>query len=87
MALTESEMEAVVCTSFQEILQEQDQPADSAFDMDTVLLDSGLDSLGFAILVSKLEEKLGFDPSSEAEVAYYPETFEQLIVLYIQQQP
>ena len=87
MALTESEMEAVVYTSFQEILQEQDQPADTAFDMDTVLLDSGLDSLGFAILVSKLEEKLGFDPFSEAEEAYYPETFEQFIVFYIQQQP
>ena len=29
---------------------------------DVVLLESGLDSLGFAILVATLEEKLEFDP-------------------------
>ena len=31
---------------------------------DTILLESGLDSLGFAILVALLEEKLGYDRKS-----------------------
>jgi acyl carrier protein len=31
---------------------------------DTVLLQSGLDSLGFAMLVAQLEEELGVDPFS-----------------------
>ena len=30
----------------------------------TVLLQSGLDSLGFAVLVSRLEDELGYDPFS-----------------------
>ena len=29
---------------------------------DLVLLDSGLDSLGFAVLVARLEDELGIDP-------------------------
>ena len=36
-------------------------------DSQTVLLESGLDSLGFALLVAKLEEELGLDPFSEME--------------------
>jgi acyl carrier protein len=34
---------------------------------DLVLLDSGLDSLCFAILVARLEDKLGVDPFTAAE--------------------
>lgn len=49
---------------------------------DTVLLDSGLDSLGFAILVARLEEELGFDPFVEMEEAVYPTTFGEFVALY-----
>ncbi|MEP3177903.1 MAG: phosphopantetheine-binding protein [Lentilitoribacter sp.] len=42
---------------------------------DTVLLETGLDSLGFAILVTQLEEKMGFYPFSLSEEACYPSTF------------
>lgn len=49
---------------------------------DTVLLDSGLDSLGFAILVARLEEELGFDPFVEMEDAVYPTTFGEFVSIY-----
>ena len=41
---------------------------------DLVLLESGLDSLGFAILVARLEDKLGFDPFSASDEVYFPVT-------------
>lgn len=49
---------------------------------ETVLLSSGLDSLGFAILVSRLEEELGFDPFTQLEEAVYPTTFGEFVGIY-----
>lgn len=49
---------------------------------DTVLLDSGLDSLGFAVLVARLEEDLGYDPFVEMEDAVYPTTFGEFVAIY-----
>ena len=48
----------------------------------TPLLKSGLDSLGFAILVSRLEEDLKFDPFVELEQAVYPKTVGEFIKVY-----
>ena len=47
-----------------------------------ILLDTGLDSLGFAVLVSILEDKLNYDPFSELEEAIYPATFEEFLKIY-----
>lgn len=49
---------------------------------ETVLLESGLDSLGFAILVAKLEEELGYDPFVMMDVPVYPRTFSEFIEIY-----
>jgi acyl carrier protein len=49
---------------------------------DTELLDSGLDSLGFAILVARLEEELEFDPFVDLEDAVYPTTFGEFVAIY-----
>lgn len=51
---------------------------------DLVLLDSGLDSLCFAILVARLEDKLGVDPFTAAEDAYFPETLGDFVKAYEQ---
>ena len=48
----------------------------------TVLLESGLDSLGFAILVARLEEELGRDPFTEMEDVIYPRTLGEFIAIY-----
>ena len=49
---------------------------------DLVLLDSGLDSLCFAILVTRLEDELGFDPFTTAEDVYFPVTLGDFIGFY-----
>lgn len=51
---------------------------------DTVLLQSGLDSLGFAMLVAQLEEDLGIDPFSQLQLAVYPRTFAEFVSIYQQ---
>lgn len=48
----------------------------------TVLLESGLDSLGFAILVSRLEEELGYDPFVMMDVPVYPRTLREFVEIY-----
>jgi acyl carrier protein len=49
---------------------------------DLVLLDSGLDSIGFATLVAKLEEELGFDPFVQMDEPVYPRTFGEFVEIY-----
>lgn len=49
---------------------------------DVILLESGLDSLGFAILVARLEEELGFDPFAESGEVFYPRTFLEFVTIY-----
>jgi acyl carrier protein len=49
---------------------------------DLVLLESGLDSLGFAVLVARLEDVLGIDPFTAAEDAMFPVTLGDFIKVY-----
>ena len=46
------------------------------------LLDSGLDSLCFAVIVSRLEEALGVDPFTVSDDALFPVTFGELVSFY-----
>ncbi len=63
-----------------------DEPPPILMD-DTVLLDTGLDSLGFAVVVTRLEEMLGYDPFSLAEDPFYPQTFGEFVAFYEQHAP
>ena len=49
---------------------------------DLVLLESGLDSLAFAILVARLEDVLGVDPFTASDDVYYPVTLGDFIKFY-----
>ena len=49
---------------------------------DLVLLNSGLDSLGFAVLVARLEDTLGIDPFTAAEDAMFPLTLGDFVKVY-----
>ncbi len=49
---------------------------------ETVLLQTGLDSLGFAIVVATLEEKIGFDPFVMMDEVVYPTTFSEFVNIY-----
>ena len=49
---------------------------------DLVLLDSGLDSLCFAIIVARLEDTLGFDPFTVSDDVYFPVTMGDFVRVY-----
>lgn len=49
---------------------------------DLVLANSGLDSLGFAVLVARLEDTLGVDPFTAAEDAFFPLTLGDFVKVY-----
>ena len=49
---------------------------------DIVLLECGLDSMGFAVLVAQLEEQLQFDPFTMTDEPIYPETLGKFIQFY-----
>lgn len=54
---------------------------------DVVLLESGLDSLGFAILVATLEDELEYDPFTLMEEPVYPTTFGEFVEIYEKMNP
>jgi len=54
----------------------------SGLSYDLRLLDSGLDSLGFALIVVRLENALGFDPFDSADTVAFPVTFSDFVKLY-----
>ena len=49
---------------------------------DLPLLETGLDSLCFAILVSRLEDIWGIDPFTASVEVYYPTTVRDFIQMY-----
>jgi acyl carrier protein len=49
---------------------------------DLVLLESGLDSLSFAIIVARLEDELGLDPFGVDEDIEIPVTFGDFVRIY-----
>ena len=65
----------------QKIADEHDKKLAPLTD-DLNLLESGLDSLCFAILVARLEDELGRDPFSESDDIQYPVTLGDFISLY-----
>jgi hypothetical protein len=46
------------------------------------LLDSGLDSLSFALIVARLEDAVGFDPFDVVDDIKFPVTFGDFVKLY-----
>jgi acyl carrier protein len=70
-----------IITAIQEIADMRGTEVDVLAD-ETVLLESGLDSLGFAILVARLEEDLGYDPFVLMNVPVYPRTLAEFIEIY-----
>lgn len=70
-----------------ELLEEEGSTGAEPLRDDDVLLESGLDSLGFAVLVTRLEDDLGVDPFTEMDEPVYPRTFGEFVALYEQAVP
>jgi acyl carrier protein len=70
-----------IAEQFQQVAKEQDRSLQPLTD-DLKLVQSGLDSLSFAIIVARLEETLGVDPFNTAESLDFPVTFGDFVRLY-----
>jgi hypothetical protein len=74
-------VKATVTAMFQQVANEQQRKLAPLSDK-LKLLQSGLDSLSFAIIVARLEDALGVDPFNEAEAVEFPVTFGDFLRLY-----
>ncbi|MGY1845547.1 acyl carrier protein [Modestobacter sp. SYSU DS0875] len=75
-----------VISEITDLLQEEEKEVPTFTD-DLVLLESGLDSLGFAVLVTRLEENLGYDPFTEMDEPVYPSTLGDFVAIYAEHAP
>jgi hypothetical protein len=76
------EIEATIRNIFSEVIESTGQVMNSPLTHDSILLQTGLDSLGFAILVARLEETLGYDPFVLMSEPVYPQTFGEFLAIY-----
>ena len=76
------QMREKIKTLFDEIWRDDKECEPPALMDDTVLLDTGLDSMALAILVTRLDEELGFDPFTSGNEAVYPRTFGEFVMAY-----
>jgi acyl carrier protein len=74
-------LRATIATQFEQVALEQKRKLARLSD-DLKLLESGLDSLSFALIVARLEDAVGFDPFDSDEEMRFPVTFGDFVGLY-----
>jgi acyl carrier protein len=74
---------STVKSQFEQVAREQRRKLSPLAD-DLKLMESGLDSLSFALIVARLEDALGCDPFDAAEAVRFPVTFGDFVRLYEQ---
>jgi acyl carrier protein len=74
------DIRAQIMDQFDEVAREQERQLPPLTD-ELHLLESGLDSLCFAIVVARLEDKLGVDPFNADDVLF-PATFGEFVKCY-----
>jgi acyl carrier protein len=74
-------LKSTIIAQFEQVAKEQKQNLAPLAD-GLILLESGLDSLGFAVIVARLEDELGFDPFTTAEDIEFPVTFADFVRIY-----
>ncbi len=74
-------LRSTITAQFEQVAQEQKRKLSPLSD-GLRLLDSGLDSLSFALIVARLEDAVGFDPFDTDEDLRFPVTFGDFLKLY-----
>jgi len=74
-------LRSTITAQFEQVAQEQKRKLARLGD-DLKLLDSGLDSLSFALIVARLEDAVGFDPFDTDQDTKFPVTFGDFVRLY-----
>jgi hypothetical protein len=72
---------STIVSVFEKVASEHNQKLAPLSDQ-LPLMQSGLDSLCFAIVVARLEDQLGYDPFAATEEATFPVTFGDFIKFY-----
>jgi acyl carrier protein len=85
--LTREGLREKVLACLAEAAEARGMSADLDLTDSSVLLESGLDSLGFAVLVVRLEETLGYDPFVLMSEPVYPKTFGEFLDIYMRHLP
>lgn len=76
------DIRATITNHFEQVAAEQRHTLAALTD-DRPLLECGLDSLAFAVLVARLEDTLGVDPfNAAASGSQYPVTFGDFVQMY-----
>ena len=75
---------ATVSSVFQAVANDQQRELAPLTD-ELRLLESGLDSLSFALIVARFEDDLGFDPFNSIDA--FPVTFGDFVALYGNRNP
>jgi aryl carrier-like protein len=70
-----------IITEIEQVAREQNKALRPLTD-ESELLESGLDSLCFAILVARLEDRLGYDPFTMSDDVEFPVTLGEFIGVY-----
>lgn len=81
---TKVNLEQQIRDTMQQVAELSDCQLMKPIEPDTMLLECGLDSLGYAMLVAQLEEDLGSDPFTELGLDIYPSTFAEFLAIYQQ---
>lgn len=79
-----TDIREMIRAGFNKIWSEDHDEAPPELMDDTVLLETGMDSMAFAVLVAELDDELGYDPFSMNEDAIYPSTFGEFVAFYQQ---
>lgn len=80
-------IDTLIQKEIKELFDERELESSSNLEKSTVLLETGLDSLGYAILVTRLEETLGYDPFTLSPDPIYPRTYGEFLDLYVRFHP
>lgn len=72
---------STILTQFEQVARSQGKALPPLAD-DLPLIDSGLDSLCFAIIVARLDDALGFDPFNTTDNAEFPATVGDFVRFY-----
>jgi hypothetical protein len=70
-----------IVAQFQQVAVEQKRKLARLSD-EVKLLDTGLDSLSFALIVARLEDAIGVDPFDSPDEVKFPTTFGDFVKLY-----
>lgn len=80
--MTTEQLRLRILTTFQEVADQNKLTLATPVTDQSALLQTGLDSIAFATVITLLELSLGYDPFLLMEEAYYPTTFGEFLQVY-----